>query len=157
MDISLHINETISLLTSAELAFTGQFIFSGLLALIFAYVIGRDRERKEKPAGIVTHAFVILGSLMFTMLSQLDPINPARIAANIVTGIGFLGAGMILKSDDKVENLTTAAGVWVSAAIGMALGYKMYIVACVAVFMMFMARFLPHPYREKKDGQEEKD
>ena len=157
MDIQLYINQTITILGSAEMAFTGQFIFSGILALIFAYIIGRDRERKEKPAGIVTHAYVILGSLMFTMISQLDPTMPSRIAAAVVTGIGFLGAGMIIKSDDKVENLTTAAGIWVAAAIGMALGYKMYLVASVAVFMMFCARHLPHPYAKKDKDVKESD
>lgn len=128
-----------------DVSFYAHFIAGSILSLIFGYVIGWDREKRDKPAGIVTHALVILGSMIFTMLSLMDDVNPARIAAAVVQGIGFLGAGMIIKSDDKVENLTTAAGVWVSAAIGMALGFQMYFMAACAVVMMFVARFLPHP------------
>jgi putative Mg2+ transporter-C (MgtC) family protein len=128
---------------------TVQFTVGAVLALIFGYVIGWDREKREKPAGITTHSFVILGSMIFTMLSTLDTSGHMRIAAAVVQGIGFLGAGMIIKSDDGVENLTTAAGVWVSAAVGMALGYQMYLIAFMTVIMMFCARFLPHPKRKE--------
>jgi len=143
MELKTYIEPILSLFSQTELAFTGQFLIGAVLALLFGYLIGYERIKHNKPAGIVTHSLVILGSMLFTMLSLLDSINPTRIAANIITGIGFLGAGMIMKGDSKIENLTTAAGVWVSAAVGMALGFKMYLVAFLAVMMMFCARFLP--------------
>lgn len=144
MEFNLHIEQTVQLISQAELVLTGQFLIGAVLALLFGYVIGWERKRKEKPAGIVTHSFVILGAMVFTMLSQIGGGDPTRIAAAVVTGIGFLGAGMILKSgDDKVENLTTAAGIWLSSAIGVTLGFKLYLIAFCIVIMMFCARFLP--------------
>lgn len=128
---------------------TTRFAIGAVLALFFGYIIGWDRENLDKPAGITTHSFVILGAMIFTILSSLDPSGHMRIAAAVVQGIGFLGAGMIIKSDDKVENLTTAAGVWVSAGVGMALGHQLYLMAFMTVVMMFCARFLPHPRRKQ--------
>ena len=87
------------------------FILLGL-SLLFGFVIGTERETRGKPAGISTNSFVIAGAAMFTFISlQVDPNSPARIAAQVVSGVGFLGAGMILKSDrdGTVTNLTTAA------------------------------------------------
>lgn len=133
--------------------FTIDFILCCVFSLLFGYLIGYDREKNNKPAGIVTHTFVILGSALFTMLSLTDAINPSRIAANIVTGIGFIGAGMIIKSDEKIENLTTAAGIWAAAAIGMALGFKMHLVASLMVLTMFLARQLPHPNKKSKSDE----
>ena len=143
MEFQIHIDQVITLFGAKELAFMGRFLIGAILSLIFGYIIGWERMKHEKPAGIVTHSFVILGSMLFTMLSLLDDVNPTRIAANILTGIGFLGAGMIMRGDNKVENLTTAAGIWISSAVGMALGFQMYAVAILTVAMMFFARFLP--------------
>src|SRR4029078_2695047 len=107
------------------------------LSLLAGFLIGLERELKGKPAGIGTHCFVIGGSMIFTYISALvDPNSTSRIAAQIVTGIGFLGAGIILKdeifdkkdtvdsSHTKVLNLTTAASIWFSGAIGMAIGFN---------------------------------
>src|ERR687892_2280242 len=105
------------------------FLIDISLSLIAGTLIGMERESRGKPAGISTHSFVIAGSMIFTYLSaQVDPNSTSRIAAQLVTGIGFLGAGMILKSesDARITNLTTAAAIWFAASIGMAIGFGFY-------------------------------
>ena len=90
------------------------------LSLLAGFLIGAERESRGKPAGISTHCLVIGGTMMFTYISaQVDPNSTSRIAAQIVTGIGFLGAGIILKSEstEKITNLTTAAAVWFGAGM----------------------------------------
>ncbi|MGB8776602.1 MAG: MgtC/SapB family protein [Nitrososphaeraceae archaeon] len=85
------------------------------LSFLAGFIIGLERESKGKPAGIGTQCLVIGGSMIFSYISGLvDPNSTSRIAAQIVTGIGFLGAGLILKSeeDKKITNLTTAASIW---------------------------------------------
>jgi len=122
------------------------FLINIGLSLLAGVLIGADRELKGKASGIGTHCFVIGGSMIFTYLSALvDPNSTSRIAAQIVTGIGFLGAGIILKdeifdkkdtvdsSHTKVLNLTTAASIWFSGAIGMAIGFEYYFVAIVSI------------------------
>ena len=88
------------------------------LSLLAGFLIGSERESRGKAAGISLHCFVIAGSMIFTYLSaQVDPNSTSRIAAQLVTGIGFLGAGIILKSepDARITNLTTAAAIWFEA------------------------------------------
>jgi len=98
------------------------------LSVLLGGIIGWERERSEKMAGLRTHILVSLGSALFTVISiefvALDPkADASRIAAQIVTGIGFLGAGAILKQGLTIQGLTTAASLWVTAAIGMAAGF----------------------------------
>jgi putative Mg2+ transporter-C (MgtC) family protein len=129
------------------------FILLGL-SLLFGFVIGTERETRGKPAGISTNSFVIAGAAMFTFISlQVDPNSPARIAAQVVSGVGFLGAGMILKSDKEgtVTNLTTAASVWFAAAIGMALGFGWYLIAGGATVFAVIVPRLPHVSRLNHD------
>lgn len=112
-----------------------------LLATIFGALIGLEREYHAKEAGVRTHLLVALGSCLFMILSIygfdafLDHDNvsfdPSRIASQVVTGIGFIGAGTIILHKQAVRGLTTAAGVWVTAAIGLACGNGMYILAGV--------------------------
>ncbi|MBT5855232.1 MgtC/SapB family protein [bacterium] len=111
-----------SLLTQ-ELALF-DFFFKCVIALIFGCVIGFERESKHKPAGIKTHAMICFGATILTYLSShMSPYgDPTRIAAQIVSGIGFIGAGTIFHSKIQVSGLTSAAMVWVSAAIGMLIG-----------------------------------
>ena len=90
----------------------------GLGLSLLGFLIGSERESRGKAAGISPHCFVIAGSMIFTYLSaQVDPNSTSRIAAQLVTGIGFLGAGIILKSepDARITNLTTAAAIWFEA------------------------------------------
>jgi putative Mg2+ transporter-C (MgtC) family protein len=97
--------------------------------------IGLEREFRHKPAGLRTNMLIALGSALFSILSVelgVGAGSPDRIAAQVVTGIGFLGAGAILRSGENVHGLTTAATIWVNAAIGMAAGLGSYTVAAVA-------------------------
>ena len=117
------------------------------LSLLAGFLIGAERESRGKPAGISTHCLVIGGTMMFTYISaQVDPNSTSRIAAQGVSGIGFLGAGMILKSEstEKITNLTTAAAVWFAAAIGMAIGFNFYFMALVAIAFAVLVPRIPH-------------
>jgi putative Mg2+ transporter-C (MgtC) family protein len=117
------------------------------LSLLAGFLIGAERESRGKPAGISTHCLVIGGTMIFTYISaQVDPNSTSRIAAQVVSGIGFLGAGMILKSEltEKITNLTTAAAVWFAAAIGMAIGFRFYFMALVGIAFAVLVPRIPH-------------
>ena len=130
-----------------------EFLIDIIIALAAGFVIGAERESRGKPAGISTNSLVIGGSMLFTYLSAaIDPNSTSRIAAQVVSGIGFLGAGMILKGeiDKKITNLTTAASVWYSAAIGMAIGFNFYIIALAAVIFAGTSTSYTSHYKNKK-------
>jgi len=95
-----------------------------LLAMLLGGVLGAEREFRDKAAGFRTLILISVGACMFTLFSLHigDPQDPTRIAANIVTGIGFLGAGVILREGGRITGLTTAAMIWLSAALGMGVG-----------------------------------
>lgn len=100
------------------------------LALVLGGALGMERQYHDKPAGFATNCLICLGAMLFTVLSEIMGFaggDPGRIAAQIVTGVGFIGAGSILRDGNKISGLTTAAGVWLVAAIGMAIGYGEYI------------------------------
>ncbi len=114
-----------------------------LVAAVLGALIGVERERHERPAGMRTHLLVSVGSALFTVLS-IDAFpspgaDPARIAAQIVTGIGFLGAGAIIKDGATVKGLTTAASLWVVAAVGMAAGAAAWGVAIAATIIVLVS------------------
>ncbi|MBX6753008.1 MgtC/SapB family protein [Thermorudis peleae] len=108
-----------------------------VVATLLGGALGLERELTAKPAGLRTHMLVAEGAALFMLASLLiapygGPDNPtdlSRIAANVVTGVGFLGGGMILRARDRVYGLTTAAGIWVAAAIGMLAGAGAYFLA----------------------------
>lgn len=128
------------LFTSMETRFLVGIVLSVLLGIL----IGYERELRKKDAGISTHTLVIAGSMIFTILSAMvDPNSTSRISAAVVTGIGFLGAGLILKDGTSVRNLTTAASVWYAAAIGMALGYGFYGIAIIAAVVGALVPRIP--------------
>jgi putative Mg2+ transporter-C (MgtC) family protein len=110
------------------------FLKALALSLFIGYIMGAEREFRHKDAGISTNMFVITGSMIFTFLSMtVDPQSESRIAAQIVSGIGFLGAGLILKNgDSNVRNLTTAASVWFAGAVGMLIGFGFYGIALIS-------------------------
>ncbi len=119
-----------------------------LLALVLGAGIGFQRERMKKPAGLRTHILICLGAALFTVISIYgfaDSVDPSRVAAGVVTGIGFLGAGVIFRSlkGDVVVGLTTAASVWVTAAIGLACGVGMYLVAFIVAVISVLVLMLP--------------
>ena len=114
-----------------------------IVAMAFGAVIGIQRERAGKPAGIRTHMLVASGAAVFVMAGGEFGMNPdsvSRVIQGLVTGIGFIGAGAILKLQDKreVEGLTTAAGIWITAALGVAVGLGRFGLALVATLLAWM-------------------
>ena len=118
-----------------------------LLALGLGMIIGLERQHAGKPAGLRTHVLVCIGAALFTLASIYgfeEGSDPARVAAGIVTGIGFLGAGMILRTrEGSVHGLTTASSIWAVAAIGLTAGAGMYVLAPVATFVILVVLRLP--------------
>jgi putative Mg2+ transporter-C (MgtC) family protein len=120
-----------------------RLVVAGLLGL----AVGFEREIHGHPAGLRTHMLVALGAGLFTILSAegfgtsspTTPIDPTRIAAQIVSGIGFLGAGAILKDGIVIRGLTTAASLWAVAAVGMAAGAAQYVIATVATVVILVS------------------
>lgn len=123
-----------------------------VLSLIAGVVIGGERELRRKPAGISTHTMVIVGAMLFTFISsEVDPASMSRIAAQVVSGIGFLGAGLIIKEGSNVVNLTTAASLWVSGAIGMALGFDYHVIAMMVTVAVTLIPRIPHVMRKSPE------
>lgn len=116
------------------------------VAFVIGAVIGLEREFRTKPAGFRTMILICVGSCLYTILSKEAAIGSTdRIASNIVTGIGFIGAGVIFKEGITVNGLTTAALIWITAALGMAIGYHNYPVAIVVAAMVVIALFVLEP------------
>ena len=113
-----------------------------MLALLLGGAIGIEREYRAKEAGFRTHFLVALGSALFCLVSQfgfgVDLKDSSRVAAQVVSGIGFLGAGTIIFQKNVVRGLTTAAGLWVTAAIGLACGTGMYLAAVLTTAMVLL-------------------
>ena len=113
-----------------------------VLAVVLGGMIGLERELRHKPAGLRTNMFICFGSAMFTVLSARlagEPGEAMRIASNIITGIGFIGAGSILHARGSVTGLTTAATIFVVAAVGMAAGGGLYFTAVFATVIILAA------------------
>ncbi len=128
-------------ITATEISFIAKLA----LAVVLGFIIGAERESRGKDAGISTHVFVIAGAMLYTFMSMLvDPASESRIAAQIVSGIGFLGAGLILKEGTSVKNLTTAASIWYAGAIGMTIGFGYFVVAIIAAAASLVAPRIPH-------------
>ena len=109
------------------------------LSAALSLLLGLERERKNKPAGVRTHIMVGTGTTLFTLISLFAfPGDPARIAAGIVTGIGFIGAGTILQTKERVFGLTTAASLWYTAAVGMTVAVGEYALAIAAAIFGFV-------------------
>lgn len=122
------------------------FLINLVVAFVCGLIIGGEREFRHKPAGISTQTLVISGSMIFSFLSQnLGAGDPSRIAAQIVSGIGFLGAGIILRSskDDSISNVTTAASIWFSASVGMAIGFNFTTIAILAALYAALVSSVP--------------
>ncbi len=119
-----------------------------VLALLLGGAIGFERERRNKPAGLRTHMLVAAGTTCFTVASIYGfgdqiPRDPSRVAAQIVSGVGFLGAGTIFRSGSEVRGLTTAATIWLVAALGMLVGTGMYWLAIfTTIISALVLRFL---------------
>lgn len=130
MDISIYFEE------AAQVSF----------AFVIGAVLGLEREFRSKPAGFRTMILISVGSCLYTILSKEAGSGSAdRIASNIVTGIGFIGAGVIFKEGISVNGLTTAALIWITAALGMAIGYHNYPLAIVVSVIVVIALFVLEP------------
>jgi len=140
-----------------------QIIIQLLLASFLGGLIGLEREYKKKEAGLRTYSLVCLGSAFFVIVSYqvfdlfygkqgLD-FDPTRIIGQIVLGVGFLGAGLIIFRGFHVEGLTTAAGLWVTAAVGTAIGAKLYLpailVALMTIIILAGLKFLEEKFFNK--------
>lgn len=131
-----------------------------LLTMLLSGLIGAEREAHERPAGLRTHVLVGVGACLFMLLSlSMTELggDPGRIAAQVVTGIGFIGAGTIWLRGDVIRGLTTAASIWATAAVGMLIGagwYSLSIVASLAVFAVLTAlRHLERMLVQRLAGQ----
>ncbi|MBO9731128.1 MAG: MgtC/SapB family protein [Chitinophaga sp.] len=115
-----------------------------LIALVMGALLGLEREYKRKAAGMRTMTLICMSSAVFTILSaELGFPNSAdRVASNILTGVGFIGAGVIFKGDYTIDGITTAAAIWIAAAIGMAVGMSQYWLAAAALAGSLMVLFL---------------
>lgn len=141
-------------------------MFQIILAAFLGMAVGFEREKRGKPAGLRTHALVSMGSALFTILSVTGfasfvgntSYDPSRIASQVVVGIGFLGAGIIFFAQNKVQGLTTAAGVWVSATIGMAVGLKFYalsvLTSILTILILWWVRSLERKMRTREESDE---
>jgi len=125
-----------------------EIILRLLLATALGAGIGYQRERANKPAGLRTHILISLGSALFTVVSIFGfggGVDPSRVAAGVVTGIGFIGAGVIFRGmrGDHVMGLTTAASIWATASIGLAAGVGWYLIATVVAAITVLVLMIP--------------
>ena len=132
------------------------FIIRLCIAGLLGGIIGFEREVRAKEAGLRTHFIVALGSALFMIISQFaftGRFDAARVAAQVVSGIGFIGAGVIIFQKNAVRGVTTAAGLWVAAAIGLACGAGMYPIAVAASLLTLIGletmHIISHRYGEK--------
>ncbi len=110
-----------------------------LLASGLGALIGYERESQDKPVGVRTHVLISLASCLMTLVSMMEfPEDPVRLLAQIIPGIGFIGAGAIIASGGRVTGITTASGVFITAAIGIAVGTGNYVLAFVSVGITFL-------------------
>ena len=124
------------------------------VAALCGALVGIERTHRNKGAGIKTHVFVAIGAALFVIISKYgfaDYVyientgeDVSRVAASIVSGVSFLGAGIIFLRGDSVQGLTTAAGVWVTAAIGLSVGAGMYILGGIGTLMVLMVQYFMH-------------
>lgn len=137
-----------------------------ILAAVLGFLIGLEREFRGQAAGERTHALVALGAAAFALLSAraFPGGDTARVAAGVVTGLGFLGAGMILKREgERVEGLTTAAGLWAVGSIGLAIGAGMYLLGTVTAALVGLilgaesVLRLDERFERRRAGREERD
>lgn len=120
-------------------------IFKLFLSLVLGGIVGIERKRKGQMAGVRTFALICMGSTLAMIVSAYIPIiynlkvgDPARVAAQVISGVGFLGAGAILQNKGSIRGLTTAAGIWIVAALGLAIGVGLYWIAIITTaFILF--------------------
>ena len=135
-----------------------------VVAMICGFLIGLERSKRLKEAGVRTHAVVSLSAAVFMIISKyafidlginvfgIDGADPSRIASQVVAGIGFIGAGAIFKNGNLIKGLTTAAGIWATSAIGMAIGSGMYVIGIFATICILFMQFIMHKIKIGSDS-----
>lgn len=134
-----------------------EFFIRILLSAVLGALVGLERTKRQKEAGIRTHCIIACAAAVFMILSKYAFVDPAdvlgsrgadgaRIAAQVVSGISFLGAGVIFKNGNSIRGLTTAAGIWATSAIGMAIGAGMYWVGLITTVIMMVAQVMLHRF-----------
>ena len=134
-----------------------EFFIRKLLSAVLGALVGLERTKRQKEAGIRTHCIIACAAAVFMILSKYAFVDPAdvlgtrgadgaRIAAQVVSGISFLGAGVIFKNGNSIRGLTTAAGIWATSAIGMAIGAGMYWVGLITTVIMMVAQVVLHRF-----------
>lgn len=127
--------------------FNYEILVRFLLAALWGGIVGAERQYRSKSAGFRTMIMISMGACFFTMMSVLigEGSNPDRIASNIVTGIGFLGAGVIFRGENRINGITTAATIWAVAAVGMGIGSGFYFAsACASILIVLILAALPY-------------
>ena len=154
MDLFSNIYES---LTSLEVTLPNS-IFRLTLSMLLGMIIGAERKRKGQIAGIRTFALISMGACLAMLLSIYVPQvylglkngDPGRIAAQVITGIGFLGGGAMIQMKGSVRGLTTAAGIWMTAIIGMAIGMGMYRISIFSTLLVLLTLVFFERYEKKK-------
>ena len=140
-------------------------VFRMIISMLLGMIIGAERKRKGQTAGIRTFALISMGACLAMLLSIYVPQeymglkngDPGRIAAQVITGIGFLGGGAMIQMRGTVKGLTTAAGIWITAIIGMAVGIGMYVVSITSTCLVLLTLIVFEQYsKRKKIGQDSK-
>ena len=141
----------------------GDIILKLVAAMGFGMLIGAERLLMHKEAGMKTHALVAMGSAVFIIISEMlalkyssGAFDPSRIASQIIVGVGFLGAGSIIFKGSRLQGLTTAGGLWVTAGIGMASGFGLYSLAAITTVLVLLIlvamNIIEKPIRKISDG-----
>ena len=145
--------DTILDLLRDQIIFQGEFALRILLAGLLGAAIGFERKNRNKLAGVRTHAIVALGAALIMVVSKygfydMDKFDASRVAAQIVSGVGFLGAGIIfVRNNNSVSGLTTAAGIWATAGMGMSMGAGQYFIATISTVMILVMQVVFHRVR----------
>lgn len=137
-----------------------EFVLRLVLSFAVGIIFGLEREKRHKSAGLRTHALVCLGASLFTIAgitgfpmadqgSAVRNVDPARVAAQIVTGVGFIGGGIIFKEHDHIRGITTAATIWLTAGLGMGFGAGLYLLSGVASVLGLIGLKLDHLLQRK--------
>lgn len=128
-----------------------------ILAALLSMIIGMDRERLNKSAGLRTHMLAGIGACLFTSLSHLafPEGEQARVASSVVEGIGFLGAGTIIQRNNRAHDLTTAASIWSTAAVGMAVGSGAWFLALSGTIIVWIILVVIRKWEEEKSEPED--
>ena len=135
--------------TAPELWVQVEYLVRIFVAACLGLLIGSERKNRNKSAGIRTHVIVALGAALIMVVAKygfmdVEKADAARVAAQVVSGIGFLGAGVIFVRNNLVNGLTTAAGIWATAGVGLALGAGMYVVGISSALLVLLIQFVMH-------------